>query len=72
MTKDTEKDKVLNAFFALVFTVKVYLQDLQACGSVWNNEDLPGGESDQGTFKQAVQTVSPWGLMGCTHECCGG
>lgn len=46
MTKDTEKAKVVNVFFALDFTIKICLQASQACGNVWNKKDLPGGESD--------------------------
>lgn len=46
VTKDTEKFKVLKAFFALVFTGMICLQDFQARGNVWNKEDSPGGESD--------------------------
>ena len=46
VTKDTEKAKVLNVFFALDFTIKICLQASQARGNVWNKKDLPGGESD--------------------------
>lgn len=61
VTKDTQKARVFSASFALVFTDKICLQHSQAHGNVWNKEDLPGEESNQGTFKHAGQTISPWG-----------
>lgn len=44
--KDTEKAKVLNAFFALDFTRNICLQDSQARENIWNKEDISEGESD--------------------------
>ena len=47
VTKDRGKVKVLNAFFALVFTGKSSLQESQApeaYGKVWSKEDLPNEE----------------------------
>lgn len=44
VTKDMGKVKVINAFFALVFTGKPSLQESQApeaYGKVWSKEDLP-------------------------------
>ena len=50
VTKDVEKAKVLNAAFALVFTLKTCLQESQVPEmprKVWNKEDLSMVQEDQ-------------------------
>lgn len=45
-----EKTEVHNAFFALVFTGRICLQDsktLETSGKVWTQEDLLSVEEDQ-------------------------
>lgn len=45
--KDMEKAAVISAFFALVFTGKISLQESQACenrGKVWSKEGLSSSE----------------------------
>lgn len=46
VAKDTEKAKVFNAFFDLVFTNKICFQDSQVHINIWYNEDLSEGGSD--------------------------
>ena len=40
MTKEMEKDNVLNAFFSSVFISKTGFQALEIRGKVWSKEDL--------------------------------
>lgn len=50
MKNDTEKAKVLNAFFISFVTAKTGLQEPQAPktkGRVWSKQDLPSVEEDQ-------------------------
>lgn len=47
---DMEKAKVLNAFFASVFTCKTGLQESQASetrGEAWSKKDIPLVDEDQ-------------------------
>lgn len=50
MINDMEKAKVLNAFFASVFTCKTGLQESQASetrGEAWSKKDIPLVDEDQ-------------------------
>lgn len=68
-TQDSEKAKVMNAFFVLVFINKIGLRDFQVPDKNWPERlqqrkcTLSGRESGQGILKQ----TDPWTLMGCTH-----
>lgn len=75
MTNDTEKVEVPSAAFASVFTWKIGLQKYQ----------VPETRGEDWTRKTCLRRrrtrlrstwinwlfISPWGLMGCTHECRG-
>ena len=48
--KDVENGEVLNAFFTLVFTGRICLQESQIAktsGKVWSKKNLPLVEEDQ-------------------------
>lgn len=78
MTKTMEKAKVLNAFFALVFTGKICPQESEfpeTPGKAWRKESVPLVEEDQArehlnwtyTSRCDLMGIHPWVLTELTH-----
>lgn len=69
MRKNTGKAEVLEAFFALIFTGKICLQESQSpetTGKAWSKEDLSLVEEAQVRGHLNCTYASRWDLMG-TH-----
>lgn len=78
MTKNMEKAKVLNAFFALVFTGKICHQEFQlpeTPGKAWRKEGLPLVQEDQArkylnwtyTSRCDLMRMHPWVFRELAH-----
>ncbi|KAK4824189.1 LOW QUALITY PROTEIN: hypothetical protein QYF61_012005 [Mycteria americana] len=77
VTKDMQKAKALNAFFASVFIGPAFrnprhLRPEKKSGArnLVEEDQVPGPSAPgSGALKQTGHIGSPWALMGCTHKC---
>lgn len=71
MTEDTEKEGILNVFFASVFTAKISLQEyqpLEVRDKVWKKKDSPL-DKDENWVRDHLDKLHTHRSMRCTHEC---